>query len=354
MIIQKCLFVIFSIIFVQTTFGQSNVELAKSKALEAYQFEAKGKVEEAIKLLNEAIKLDPSNIDYPIRIACGYTFKNDYNNAIKILDELTKHKNVNDMVYQDLGNNYHYKGSAKKAIKTYNKGLTLFPNSGKLYCEIGNVYNLENKYYIGIDFYEKAIKVEPTFVPSYYRLSKIYCIGTTLPIWGFLYGEIYMNVEDEEEELNLEISHILFRTLKYSIIFDKDSLKKVGIYDYRHSKDKNFNFGIWYEDLFRKSITKETKIDIASLNTIRTKFLDLYNTENVSKKYANALIEYQNKVKNAGHFEAYNYWLFRHGDVKEFEKWQKENKQKWDSFIEWFKQNKIQISNENKFFKDQY
>jgi tetratricopeptide (TPR) repeat protein len=150
MSIKKCLFIIFSILLIETSFGQSNEELAKAKALEAYKFEAKGKVDEAIKLLNEAIKLDPSNIDYPIRIAYGYTYKNDYNNAIKILEELTLHKNVKDVVYQELGNNYHYKGSAKKAIQAYEKGLVLFPNSGKLYCEIGNLLKTSEKSKAGV------------------------------------------------------------------------------------------------------------------------------------------------------------------------------------------------------------
>ncbi len=353
MSLKKTLALFLFVIFVQTSFGQSNEEIAKTKGIEAKKFEAKGDVNEARKLLTEACILDPQNIDYPFRIAYGFIYKEQYDSAIQLLTQLLKHENVNDEIYQELGNVYHYKGKAKKAIATYKKGLSIFPNSGKLYCEIGNVYRIEKKPYNAIEFHEKGIAVEPTFAPNYHRLTNVYCIGTTVSIWGLLYGELYMNLEPENYR-NEEVSELLFRTIKYNVIFSKDTVEKIKFYDYQNSNDKNYAFGIYFENLFKKSITKETKIDIAALNTIRTKFIEGYFSEDNAKRFPNALLEYQNKIIIAGHFEAYNYWLFREGNKIEFEKWQKENKNKWDSFMDWFKLNRIQINNQNKFYKDQY
>ena len=60
------------------------------------------------------------------------------------------------------------------------------------------------------------------------------------------------------------------------------------------------------------------------------------------------------KILSAGHFEAYNYWILMKGDENGFEKWHAENKEKWDSFIKWFKDNKIEIEDSHKFYSGQY
>lgn len=334
-----------------TVIAQTNIEIAKQKAQEAEKFEAKGDVLNARKLLFEATNLDSSNINYPLRIAKSYSREENHKTAIVLLEKLTEHKHVNDVVFQELGNNYHYNGSSKKAIKAYNRGLKIFPNSGKLYCEIGNVHRIEKNSYKAIEFYEKAIEVEPTFLASYKRATEFYCIGTTVPFWGLVYGELFCNLSNDTFKLK-EVGALLFRTFKYSIEFSNSSLSRIVLYDSLHDfQGKSLICGVSYQKLMRKSIRTETQIDLSTLNSIRTKFIDLYFNEQSQSQNPNVLFDYQKRLIQAGHFEAYNYWLFGNGDIVAFTNWKMNNQTKWDAFILWFKEHKIVINNDKKFCK---
>ena len=54
-------------------------------------------------------------------------------------------------------------------------------------------------------------------------------------------------------------------------------------------------------------------------------------------------------MKDAGHMEAYNYWILMKGDNYEFMNWQLADKDKWEAFIEWFSANPLKLDSENKF-----
>jgi hypothetical protein len=66
------------------------------------------------------------------------------------------------------------------------------------------------------------------------------------------------------------------------------------------------------------------------------------------------LFNYQKKVKDAGHIEAYNHWILMKGNEDGFEKWHSENEEKWDNFVKWFTDNGLKIDEKNKFFREQY
>ena len=95
-------------------------------------------------------------------------------------------------------------------------------------------------------------------------------------------------------------------------------------------------------------------IDINSLDRIRKNFVETYYETGNNKKYPNILFEYQKRILNAGHLEAYNHWILMKGAEDDFEKWHSENKDKWDNFIKWFTDNKIEVDDSHKFFREQY
>jgi hypothetical protein len=102
------------------------------------------------------------------------------------------------------------------------------------------------------------------------------------------------------------------------------------------------------------SMINEKSIDLNSLDRIRTNFINSYYKSGNDKKYPNILFDYQNKVKEAGHFEAYNHWILMKGDNDAFDLWYNSNKVKWDAFIKWFSDNGLKVDNLNKFYIGQY
>jgi len=357
----KIVGIIFLFVLTNLASGQTNKEEALEIAMEAITLMDNGQIEESIELLKEAEKLDPERIDYPYEIAYAYYIDKNYKEAIKILEKLKDHKDVNERVFQLLGNSYDIIGDPEKAFIAYDEGLAKFPNSGMIYLEKGNVYWGKEEYEKAIPFYEKGIEIDPSFPSNYYRASLFYC-SSTEEVWGLIYGEIFMNLERNSER-TITISKLLYDTYKSEIKFTSDSSfsvsfsqnASININDLNDVNNLKLPFGIGvYEPTFMLAMIEEKSIDIHSLNRIRSNFNDLYYEKKQNKDYPNVLFDYQKKVKEAGHLEAYNYWILMKGDEDGFDEWYFENKDKWESFVDWFINNALELNEGHKFYSGQY
>lgn len=342
-------------------FGQTNKEKALTKGKEAIKLMDNGKLDESIKLLEEAQKLDPERFDYPYELAYAYYAKEDYIEAVKILEKNKTHKDATDRLFQLLGNCYDVLGKTDKAFEAYDEGLKVFPYSGMIYLEKGNVYWGKKEYGKALPFYEKGIEVDPKFPSNYYRATRIYC-GSTEEVWGMIYGEIFMNLERNSKRTS-EISKLIFDTYKNEIKFSSDtsisvSFSKnatINVSDLKDPSKMKLPFGVGvYEPTLMFSMISVKSIDINSLDNIRSSFVDNYFKNGQDKTYPNVMFTYQKRVKDAGHIEAYNHWILMKGDEDGFDKWQSANKEKWDDFIKWFGDNGLKINDTNKFYSGQY
>ena len=343
----------------QVLYGQtSNEEKALAKGREAIQLMDNGEIDESIKLLREAQKLDPVRIDYPYELAFAHYLKEDYKETIKILKKIVGRKDAIERIFQLLGNSYDMVGKSKKAFKIYDAGLKKFPKSGMMYLEKGNVHWNKKEYDKALPCYEKGIEVDPKFSSNYYRATKIYC-NSTEEVWGMIYGEIFINIERNTNR-TAEISKLLYDTYKSEIKFINNTSRSVSFASFNvnnltdQSKMKlPFGVGV-YEPTLMFSIVGVNTINIETLNSIRSAFIDNYFKNGHDKTYPNVLFNYQKQVKDAGHIEAYNHWILMKGDEDEFEKWYSENEEKWNKFVQWFTDNGLKIDEQNKFFSGQY
>lgn len=352
---EVVLFLVF-IAFSGIAAAQDKKEQAYQKGLEAVKLEDQGKYEEAIKLLKEAQKLDPDFIDYPYELAYAYAAMEDYAKAIKTLEKLKDHQKIYDQVYQLLGNCYDMMGNSEKAIEVYDEGLERFPKSGKLFLEKGNVFWGKKEYSKALPFYEKGIAAEPTFPSNYYRATLLYC-SSTEEVWGMIYGEIFMNLERNTGR-TAEISKLLYDTYtsqitkvsdsSYSISFSKSAT--ISLDDLSNPESFKLPFGIGvYEPTMLFSLVMEKEINLASLDRIRTNFVNSYFENKQNEKYPNVLFDFQKKLVELGYMEAYNHWILMKGDEAAFDEWYAANQEKFDAFAEWFNANPIEINNHNYF-----
>lgn len=348
-------------ITVQIAYGQTNQEKALAKGKEAVQLMDNGQLDESIKLLEEAQKLDSYDINYPYELGYAYYVKKDYKKTEKILADLLTHKDINDRVYQLLGNTYDNLGNGKKAIATYEAGLKQFPKSGNLYLEMGVMHTNKKEYAMALGYLEKGIEVAPAFPSNYYWACKMYCASTE-EVWGMIYGELFMNLERNSKR-TAEISKLLYDTYKseikfindnsFSLSFSKNALVNANNIPVSGNIKLPFGMGV-YEPTLMLSMLGVKSIDIHTLDKIRSSFIDNYFKNGRDKDYPNALFSYQKQIKDAGHIEAYSHWVLMQGDQVGFNKWQSDNKEKWDNFIKWYTANGIKINESNKFFRKQY
>jgi Tfp pilus assembly protein PilF len=352
-------------------------EKALAKKIEAIELMDDGKLAESIVLLEEARKLDPAAPEIVYEMALAKYQQQHYEEAIKLLKELVKKKQATGRVYAMMGNALDDMGKPEKAIDAYDEGIRKFPEEGGLYLERGVMELKNNKPNEALAFFEKGIKAAPMYPSNYYRAAKIF-LDSDQEVWGMIYGEIFMNIERGSKRTE-EISKLLYYTYKGEIKFESDTSVSVSfakqnntIYlDVNQSRKKqvsslasalagqvmasmgkSFANGA-YEMTLVKSISGEKIINLASLNSIRTKFLDIYAQEGHDTSYPVVLFDFQRKVKEAGHLEAYNYWILGQGEEKAFPEWRSEHEQQWNDFMKWFKENRIKITEENTFLRSQ-
>lgn len=179
----------------QFVFGQTpNQQKALSLGREAIQLMDNGKLDESIKLLEEAQKLDSTRLDYPYEMAYAFHLKKDLPRTIEILEKVRGHKDVSERYFQLLGNTYDMLGKTTEAFSVYDAGLIRFPNSGMMHLEKGNVHWGKKEFEKALENYERGIQVDPQFPSNYFRAAKLYC-GSSEKMWGLIYGEIFMNLE---------------------------------------------------------------------------------------------------------------------------------------------------------------
>jgi len=341
--------------------AQSNEDKALAKGQEAVGLVDQGKYAEGIKLLEEAQKLDPKNTTYPYEIAYAYYIQKDYRKALKYLEPLIKQKTAKENVYQLTGNAYDFLNDKEKALAIYDDGLKAFPASGSLHLERGNMELFKEDYNSALAYYEKGIEVAPQFASNYYWAARIYC-SSTEKVWGMIYGEMFINLERNSKRTG-EISKLLYDTYKAGIKFTSDTsitvsfskLAAMDMSDLQKGGELKMPYGTFvYEMTLSLSILQEKKIDLVSLNKIRSNFVDVYYKKGSDVKYPNVLFEYQQQLKKAGQFEAYNYWLLGKGEEAVFSAWRKDNNAQWEEFVGWFNENKLTLNEKHKFYRKQY
>ncbi|MFO8086598.1 MAG: tetratricopeptide repeat protein [Bacteroidales bacterium] len=345
----------------QIAFSQTDKEKALQKGQEAIKLMDNGNIDRSIALLEEAKKLDPDNFIYAYEIALANYLNKDYKKTVRLLKKLKNHKDINERYFQLLGNSYDLMGKPEKALKAYDNGLEKFPNSGMIMLEKGNVYLLQEEYDQALSYYEQGIKADPQFPSNYYRATLMY-LNSTEEVWGMIYGEIFMNLERNSAR-TVEISRLLYNTYKSEIEISSDTSASVSfcqnanilIKDTQDSDGFKLPFEMTaYEFTLMIALQGEDTIDMHALDRIRQDFVSIYYKNDLNKKYPNVLFDYQKKVLEAGHMEAYNHWILMKGDEEAFHNWHQENQTKWDDFVNWFTENSMEINESKRFYSKQY
>lgn len=310
-----------------------------------------GKIDESLKLLEQAQKLDPNYINIPYEIAYAYQLIKNYDKCIETAKPLLKHPDVFDQVYQLIGNSYDLKGDKVKAIKIYDKGIKKFPNSGKLYLEKGIVLASQEKWIEALDVWEHGIIADPKHSSNYYYASQVLA-QTDEKIWGIYYGEIFLNLEPNTQR-TAQISKLLFDTYKICLPTDNDKWGLKFSHKATHIvlgnfKDLKFSFETIHNLAMEQGYKGvEPKFTIDNLIKIRRQFLEKWNSD-YSSRYPNLIFDYHNQLIKNNMFESYIYWLLKDGANKEFQEWKSKNEFSYNNFIEWFIENPMTFSDDRK------
>lgn len=305
--------------------AMSVLVFAQDSPLETAQaFMRSGDFDNAILVLNNAIKQDNKNLELKKNLVLAYTYKRDFAKALEVAKPLVEDNDADEQTYQVAGNVYRALALYKDGEKMYKKALKKFPDSGPLYNEYGEML-WDNKDYSAISQWEKGIEVAPSYAGNYYNAASYYYF-TKDKIWTLIYGEIFVNMESLTER-STEVKKMLLDTYKQKLFTDVDRKDK---------KQSDFEKAV--ADTYDKLSSLTAKgITIESLNMIRTRFiLDWYNT--YASKFPFKLFDYQQQLIRNGMFEAYDQWLFGPADnLAAFDQWAKANSEAYTKFTDFQK-----------------
>ncbi len=354
-------FIVLSLIVVSAAQAQPEHQAeARRLAQKAQSLIDKGKYDEGLVLLAKASELDTVASIYRYDQAYVYYARKDYPRVVNIIEGLLDKPDVLDTWYERLGSAYNNLGNAEKAIEIYREGLCRFPDSGPLHAELGFIMAVrEESYGAGMLYWEEGIRRAPAFPSNYYWAAKALCSGTE-KLWGMIYGEIFYNLEIATPRSE-EISALLFKTYRDAIHFSNggesfsvnigEGIELPSLLD---SGTTKYPFSSYYtmamlgtildaEAPFKKLTT------IRAIHALRAAFQKMWRQQKYDEKYPNVLFSFHDKLAAAGHFEAYDYWLFRAGAENEQSRWAERNAQAFNDAGRWLLPHRLLPDSSNVF-----
>jgi tetratricopeptide (TPR) repeat protein len=314
---KKFLIVIGFFLTGHTCFSQQADSLHRA----ARQFMRNGDYPNAIIVLNNALKLDPDDLEIQKDLAFTYYLRRDYSSSIESGRKLIGRKDADEQCYQILGMAYKAIDEKKAADKMYKQGIKKFPGSGELYNEYGELLWVKQDPE-AIRFWEKGIEVDPGYSSNYYNASKYYYY-TYDKVWSLIYGELFINLESYSRRTP-EIKSLLADAYK-KLFTDLKSPKSLS--------NKNSFAAAYLTVMNDQAPSVNLGITPESLNILRSKFI-LEWFEKYGDKFPFRLFEYQRQLLKDGMFDAYNQWVFGASmGLASFQNWTTQHSDDYNRFI---------------------
>lgn len=327
-------------------FAQKYSEEDNALIQSAIEFSDNGNADKAIDIYNQMLKKYPQDSGLLYEMAYCHYVKQDFKKAIRLCKKAESMESPGGFVYALHGNSLDNMGKRNQAIKIYKEGISRYPDFGQLYLELGTVYAVENKLNEAVASYSDGIKAEPSYPSNYYRISQILCQSNE-PVWGIVYGEIHQLLSPTSRRSE-ELSELMYVAYNSHIGVDNNGKLRVTLTSKRGITFDGESLHVPFEILFQEYSTREEDLDIIkekghldmlSLAENRKVFLTRMFQDGQNQEYLYPIFKYQQKVLEAGHWEAYNMFLLRAGSSDEFEAWFKEHKDQFTAFARWFAEN---------------
>jgi len=147
-------------------------QLAQHKVNEATALWNKGINEDAIKLCNEALDLNPNDAAAYSRRGTAYARLMQYEQAFEDFDKAIELNPTFAMAYNNRGTAYFNQQQYEQAIQDYNRAIELNPGFALAYNNRGEVYSKQGRYERAIQEFDKAIELKPDYADAYFNRAK--------------------------------------------------------------------------------------------------------------------------------------------------------------------------------------
>jgi len=187
---------------------------------------------------------------------------------------------------------------------------------------------------------EKALKDYPQ-AGSYDALATAFG-NTTEKVWAVIYGEIYCDLSSDSDRIS-QVGSLVYHWYEGSLSRQGNALS-ANLTENAQSSPKQVPFESLFEQSFLMGAVGVKgdfpPLSIPKLIEIRKNQLSLWNQK---KLPATELVRRQEAILSAGHFDAYNYWLFKGARAEEFNEWIKGHQAQFQAWLDWRGKNKFDV-----------
>ncbi len=178
--------------------------------------------------------------------------------------------------------------------------------------------------------------------PDEYRGLCLLFSKTTERVWAVVYGEVYLNIAQDEPPRN-GIASLVFGLYDSGIKVGNSASLEVSFSKYAEARQDG---GVPFETNFEISLgvgivstgPNPKPLTIKALSDARLEQLHVWGEKQLP---TTELIRWQQAVVKAGHFEAYNYWLFQAARKDEFLAWRGQHKKEYSLWVDWVAKNRF-------------
>lgn len=294
-----------------------------------------GKLREAIMLYKRAILIAPNIIVLQRDLGQAYYLTGNYEEAENTLEAIIKNGAADEETYVTMAESLLALKEHKKAKSTLNKGLERFPHSGQLYHEIGKLYEEDQELRDALKAWLTGIEVDPAYHINYYEAARVY-MTTSKTIWAILYGEIFVNLEQQTPRAN-ETRTMLIAA--YKRLFNSLAIGETPKFSSKKQAPAINGFeGAVYNTFLKLSPVVSDGINPENLTMLRARFIMDWRKQ-YSSQYSFTLFARQDEMLRNGYFDAYNQWLFgKSASMPEYEAWTKFHPEAIPDFEAWLQQ----------------
>ncbi|XZF13804.1 tetratricopeptide repeat protein [Chitinophagaceae bacterium MMS25-I14] len=305
---------------------------------QARNYLSNGNMRQAIVTYQQAIQLAPDVMVLRRDLAQAYILTGNFKDADKQLEPVLKSSDADEQCFQLAASSFATQQESKKARNTISKGLERYPHSGLLYHELGKEYDDANDNENALKSWLDGIEADPAYHVNYYEAARTYMI-TNKVIWAILYGEMFVNMEQQTPRSNETRKMLLgaYKRLFYTPV--KGDLPTFG----KDKKETVRSFEDAVSDIYMKlSPVVSDGVTTENLIMLRTRFLmEWANT--YAAQYPFTLFTFQDNLVREGSFDVYNQWLLGKAEnQQQYEAWNKFHEGESSTFDNWIKQHRMQ------------
>ena len=136
------------------------------------------------------------------------------NQAIDLLNKAIKKDKRNPQLYTELGKAYRKLNNGTEAFKAFRQAIEADKNFAEAYYLTGMIFRTQNNSDLYLEYFNKAIQADAKYAPAYYQLYYHYYFRNVNTAKDFL--EKYIALSDHNIENDYNYTDILYLTKNYT------------------------------------------------------------------------------------------------------------------------------------------